>query len=355
MVDFINTEDLIYTEEEDEAQAAPRKPQIRQEESEQPDTYGRFTIEPLEPGFATTLGNPMRRVLLTSIPGTAVTWVKIESVPHEYSTIPHMKEDVGELLLNIKDLRLRSLGNRSGKLRLDVVREGDITAKDIDVPPDFEIVNPDLHLATMDSNEQRLEIEFNVDQGKGYVPAGNNDGLSAIGRLPVDAIFSPVLKVNYTVQNTRVGQITNYERLILDVWTDGSLSPVDAVKEAADNLLNQLFLFANADKAGSDSAGRPSFSTTIPMAQYNTPIEKLDLSSRTINCLKRSNINKVGQVLELEKSNLLKIRNFGEKSLNELYEKLALFGFIESPNFDLQESTATPEQEEEPTDQAGET
>lgn len=351
MVDFINTEDLIYTEQ-DETEVAPRKPQIRQEESEQPDTHGRFTIEPLEPGFGTTLGNPMRRVLLTSIPGTAVTWIKIESILHEYSTIPHMKEDVSELLLNIKDLRLRSLADRSGKLRLDVAREGAITANDIDVPPDFEIMNPDLHLATMDSSEQRLEIEFNVDQGKGYVPAGSNESPS-IGRLPVDAIFSPVLKVNYIVENTRVGQITNYERLILDVWTDGSVSPVDAVKEAADNLLNQLFLFANADKAGSESTGRPSFSTTIPMAQYNTPIEKLDLSSRTINCLKRSNINKVGQVLEIEKSTLLKIRNFGEKSLTELYEKLSLFGFIESPNGHPQESTATPPKKG-PTEQAGE-
>ncbi len=350
MVDFINTDDLIYSELDTE-EAVVNKPQIRQDDG-QTDTYGRFTVEPLEPGFGTTLGNPMRRVLLTSIPGTAVTWVKIEDVLHEYSTIPHMKEDVSELLLNIKNLRLKSLADRSGKLRLDVSKEGEITAKDIDVPSDFEIVNPDLHLATMDSGEQRLEIEFNVDQGKGYVPAGSNESAS-IGRLPVDAIFSPVLKVNYTVENTRVGQITNYERLILDVWTDGSVSPVDAVKEAADNLLNQLFLFANADKAGSDSTGRPSFSTTIPMAQYNTPIEKLDLSSRTINCLKRSNINKVGQVLEIEKPDLLKIRNFGQKSLDELYEKLALFGFIEDPD-DLQTPSESPAVEEDPQDQAGE-
>lgn len=301
------------------------KPEIRVLESE--DSYGKFAVEPLEPGYGTTLGNPMRRVLLTSIPGTAVTWVKIEGVLHEFSIIPHMKEDVAEFLVNVKAIRLKSLADRPGKLRLEIAREGAVTAGDIVVSSDFEIVNPELHLATMESSEGRLSVEFNVEQGKGYVPAGHTEGLP-IGVLPVDAIYSPVRKVNYVVESTRVGQITNYERLIMDVWTDGTVNPVDAVKKGAELLLEQFFLFANADKAGEGTADRPSFTATIPMEQYNTPIEKLDLSSRTLNCLKRSNINKVGQVLEIDDAELLKIRNFGAKSLDELQTKLKEFGFL---------------------------
>ena len=304
-----------------------RKPEISVVDSDE--HYGKFIIEPLEPGFATTLGNPMRRVLLTSIPGTAITWVKIDGSLHEYSTIPHMKEDVSEFLLNIKSIRIRSLADRPGKLRLEVSKEGDIFASDVDVPADFEILNPELHLASLDSKNTNLSVEFNVEQGKGYVPAASSEGLP-IGVLPVDSIFSPVRRVNFNIENTRVGQVTNYERLILDVWTDGTVTPVEAVKSAAEILLEQFFLFANADKAGEGTADRPSFAATMPVEQYNTPIEKLDLSSRTLNCLKRGNLNKVGQVLEIEKSELLKLRNFGVKSLNELFQKLEDFGFLAS-------------------------
>lgn len=291
------------------------------------DGYGRFAVEPLEPGYGSTLGNPMRRVLLTSIPGTAVTWLKIEGVLHEFSTIPHMKEDVAEFLINVKAIRIKSLVDRPGKLRLEIAREGVVNASDISTPSDFEIVNPDLHLATLESSKGQLSVEFNVEQGKGYVTAGSSEGLP-IGVLPVDSIFSPVRKVNYSVESIRVGQITNYERLVVDVWTDGTVSPVDAVKKGAELLLEQFFLFANADKAGEGTADRPSFTATMPMEQYNTPIEKLDLSSRTLNCLKRSNINKVGQVLEVDEADLLKIRNFGTKSLNELSAKLRNMGFV---------------------------
>ena len=301
------------------------KPEIRVLETQ--GNYGKFAVGPLEPGYGITLGNPMRRVLLTSIPGTAVTWVKIEGILHEFSTIAHMKEDVAEFLVSVKAIRLKSLVERPGKLRLEIAREGAVTAGDISVPSDFEIVNPELHLATMESSEGQLSVEFNVEQGKGYVTAGHTEGLP-IGVLPVDAIFSPVRKVNYIVESTRVGQITNYERLVMDVWTDGSVNPVDAVKKGAELLMEQFFLFANADKAGEGTAERPSFTATIPMEQYNTPIEKLDLSSRTLNCLKRSSINKVGQVLEIEDAGLLKIRNFGTKSLNELKEKLKELGFL---------------------------
>lgn len=302
------------------------KPEIRVLETR--DNYGKFAVGPLEPGYGNTLGNPMRRVLLTSIPGTAVTWVKIEGVLHEFSTINHMKEDVAEFLISVKAIRMKALAERPGKLRLEIAREGPVRAGDISVPSDFEIVNPELHLATMDSAEGLLSVEFNVEQGKGYVPAGHTEGLP-IGVLPVDAIFSPVRKVNYIVESTRVGQITNYERLIIDVWTDGTINAVEAVKKGAELLLEQFFLFANADKAGEGTVERPSFTATIPMEQYNTPIEKLDLSSRTLNCLKRSNINKVGQVLEIEGADLLKIRNFGTKSLDELNDKLKEYGFIQ--------------------------
>ena len=301
------------------------KPEIRVLETQ--DNYGKFAVEPLEPGYGVTLGNPMRRALLTSIPGTAVTWVKIEGILHEFSTIPHMKEDVAEFLVNVKAVRLKSLADRPGKLRLEFAREGVVTAGDISVSSDFEIVNPEVELANMESSDGLLSVEFNVEQGKGYVPAGHTEGLP-IGVLPVDAIFSPVRKVNYIVESTRVGQITNYERLIMDVWTDGTVSPVDAVKKGAELLLEHFFLFANADKAGEGTAERPSFTATIPMEQYNTPIEKLDLSSRILNCLKRSNINKVGQILGTDEAELLKIRNFGAKSLDELNDRLRELGYL---------------------------
>lgn len=313
----------------------PKKPEIRVVDADE--HYGKFIIEPLEPGFATTLGNPMRRVLLTAIPGTAITWVKIDGSLHEYSTIPHMKEDISEFLLNIKSIRIRSLAERPGKLRLETNKEGDILASDIDVPADFEILNPELHLASIDSKDANISVEFNVEQGRGYVPAGSSEGLP-IGVLPVDSIFSPVRRVNFNIENTRVGQVTNYERLVMDVWTDGTVTPVEAVKGAAEILLEQFFLFANADKAGEGTADRPSFAATMPVEQYNTPIEKLDLSSRTLNCLKRGNLNKVGQVLEVEKSELLKLRNFGEKSLNELFQKLEDFGFLNKEEAETEEN-----------------
>ena len=301
------------------------RPEIRVVETG--DTYGRFVVEPLEPGYGTTLGNPMRRVLLTSIPGTAITWVKIEGILHEFSTIPHMKEDISEFLVNVKAIRLKSLVDRPGKMRLEINHEGFVKAGDISVPPDFEIVNPDLHLATIESDKGQLSVEFNAEQGTGYNPADRLEGLP-IGVLPVDAIYSPVRKVNYFIESVRVGQITNYERLIVDVWTDGTVSPVEAVKTGAELLLQRLFLFANADKAGEGTAERPSFTATIPLEQYNVVIEKLDLSFRTLNCLKRSNINVVGQVLEYQDSDLLKIRNFGAKSLDELRSKLREYGFV---------------------------
>ncbi|PKB64072.1 MAG: DNA-directed RNA polymerase subunit alpha [SAR202 cluster bacterium Io17-Chloro-G2] len=287
------------------------------------DTYGKVAVEPLMRGFGLTIGNPLRRILLSSTNGSAVTWVKIEDVVHEYTAIPGVKEEVMELLLNIKRIRIRSQSDRSGKMRLEVTGEGLVCAGDISTSSDFEIVNPDLHLATLDGPSSRLFIEFNVEQGVGYQQAVQSDmsDTTPVGVLPVDAIFSPVTKVNYNVERTRVGQVTDYERLVLEVWTDGTIKPVDAVREAADNLVNHFFLFSNLNKAIEPGVERTSL--TVSPEIFQTPIDRLELSPRTLNCLKRAHITKVGEVLEMADEDLLKIRNFGEKSLTELRDKLA--------------------------------
>ncbi len=289
--------------------------------------YGKFTIGPLERGYGTTLGNPLRRVLLSSIPGTAITWVKVESVAHEYSIIAHVKEGVSDLLLNFKAVRLRSLADRPGKLRLEVTGEGEVTAGDIMTSADFEIANPELHIATLDSPEARLSVELNVEQGAGYVPAVEGDGLP-IGVLPMDAIYTPVRRVNFSVDLTRVGHRTDFELLVLEIWTDYTISPLEALAKAGHILVDRFFLFANIRKSAEATGEVASLAVAVPAEVYNTPVEKLDLSARTLNCLKRAHINRVGEVLERDKSDLLKIRNFGEKSLRELYTKLEDLGYL---------------------------
>jgi len=284
--------------------------------AETTDTYGRFVVEPLERGYGPTLGNPLRRVLLGSLQGAAVTWVKIDGVLHEYSTVPHMREGVMDFLQNIKTIRLHAHADRPGKMRLEVSGEGEVCASDVIAPADFEILNPSLHLAYLDTPEARLSVEFNIETGKGYSPASSGDGLP-IGVLPVDAIFTPVRKVNYTVESTRVGQVTDYERLVLEIWTDGTITPVDALREATQILVTHFFLIANVGKG-------PEAGPTIAIAPevYNMPLERLELSGRTFNALKRHGLNKAGEVLEMSRPDLLKIRNFGEKSLEELYDRL---------------------------------
>ena len=297
------------------------KPDIHILESEY--SYGKLAVEPLQRGFGLTIGNPLRRILLSSTNGSAITWVKIDDVVHEYTAIPGVKEEVMELLLNIKRIRIRAQSDRAGKMLLDVSGQGRVCAGDIATSSDFEIVNPELHLATLDSDDSHLSIKFNVEQGVGYQPAAQSDGNAnpPVGVLPIDAIFSPVRKVNYSVERTRVGQITDYERLVLEVWTDGTITPVEAVREAADNLVNHFFLFTNLDRASEAGTERPSL--VVSPEIYQTPIERLDLSPRTLNCLKRAHITKVGEVLEMADDELLKIRNFGDKSLVELRDKLA--------------------------------
>ena len=296
------------------------KPDVHILESD--DTYGKVAVEPLQRGFGLSIGNPLRRILLSCTNGSAITWVKIDEVVHEYTAIEGVKEEVMELLLNIKRIRIRAQSGRAGKMRLDVTGEGRVCAGDIATSSDFEIVNPELLLATLDAEDTRLSIEFNVEQGVGYQQSAQSDGTSnpPVGVLPIDAIFSPVRKVNYSVERTRVGQVTDYERLVLEVWTDGTIKPVEAVREAADHLVNHFFLFTNIDRIAEVGVERSSLAVSPEI--YQTPIERLDLSPRTLNCLKRAHITKVGEVLEMPDDELLKIRNFGEKSLVELRERL---------------------------------
>ncbi len=299
----------------------PQKPEIRLIEVE--GNYGKLSIEPLQRGYGITIGNPLRRILISSIPGSAITWVKIDNVVHEYTAIEGVKEEVMDLLLNIKRIRINSPAQRTGKMRLEVTGEGTVCAGDISTSADFEIVNPELHLATLDDPEVTLSIEFNVDQGVGYQPAVQNEGVTGlpVGVLPVDAIFNPVRKVDYTIERTRVGQVTDFERLVLEVWTDGTISPLDAVQKAAEALVHHFFIFSNFHQEQGDALPAPIIN--IPVEIFQMPLEKLQLSPRTANCLKRAHINKVGEVVDMSDEDLLKIRNFGERSLQELKEKLA--------------------------------
>ncbi|MBI2865860.1 MAG: DNA-directed RNA polymerase subunit alpha [Chloroflexi bacterium] len=293
------------------------------------DTYGRFVAEPLEPGFGTTLGNALRRTLLSALPGAAVTRVKIEGVLHEFGSLPHMKEDVTEFLLNVKEIRLRALSGRPGRLFLNLSGQREVKVGDIDASADYEVVNPDLHLASLDSSEARLNVEFEVERGKGYVPA-NPESDHPIGMIPVDALFSPVRQVNFTVDRIRVGEATGYERLVLEVWTDGAITPSDAVRQSGEILSDQLSRFAHLGQPPGVSATQRAKRLDIPTEQYEMSIEALGLSQRTLNCLKRAGLNTVGQVLEKTPQELMSIRHFGEKSWEELEAKLREQGLLPS-------------------------
>ncbi len=303
----------------------PPNPQTRMLESGE--NWAKFAVEPLERGFAITIGNALRRVLLSSMPGNAITWVKIEGVLHEYASLPYMKEEVTEFLLNVKRVRIRSSNNRPTKMRLEISGEGRVCAGDIATSADFEIVNPELHLATLDSGDATLSVEFNVEPGTGYEPALSGDSLPGmpIGVLPVDAIYNPVRKVNYFTEKTRLGNTTNsnFERLVLEVWTDGTITPAEVIRRSSEILVTHFFLFSGLGRGTSTQEDR---SLSVPPEIYQMPIERLQLSPRTLNCLKRAHMSKVGQVLETPDEELLKIRNFGEKSLEELKSKIQELG-----------------------------
>jgi len=291
--------------------------------------YGRFIIRPLESGYGITLGNALRRVLLSSLPGAAVTSVRISDVLHEFSEIPGVREDVTQFILQVKQLRLKLLNNvETARLRLEVRGEGTVTAADLIVPPEVEVVNKDLYLFTVDQPDAHLEIELDVQAGRGYSPAEER-GRLPIGELPVDAIFSPIRRVSYQVERERVGQMTNYDRLIMEIWTDGTMRPEEALSQAAQILINHLRQIAGV----SEETLIAPVQVEPPMVKsevYNIPIEQLDLSVRVFNSLKRTGITTVGEVLDMLAKGpdaVLAIRNFGEKSLNELKEKLRKKGY----------------------------
>src|SRR5579864_8519559 len=296
-------------------------PAVREIESNA--DYGKFEIEPLEPGFGVTLGNSLRRVLLSSLPGAAVTSVSIEGVSHEFSAIAHVKEDVTEILLNIKGINVVSHVDEPVHMTLDVRGPRDVTAGDIETSSDVEIRNPDLHICTLDSAQAHLRMELTVERGKGYSTAERNkrDG-QPIGVIPIDAIFTPVRKANFAVEKTRVGQETEWDKLVVEVWTDGTLAPVEAVSRAAALLTEHLGLFVRFG----DNLAAPTHTTTrgndLPSRLADVPIEDLELSVRALNCLKANDITKVGQLVAMKQEELLTLRNFGQKSLDEIREKL---------------------------------
>jgi DNA-directed RNA polymerase subunit alpha len=293
--------------------------------------YASYDIEPLEAGYGMTLGNTLRRVLLSSLSGAAVTSIRIEGVQHEFQDIPHVMEDVTDIVLNVKKLRLRSFSDHPVSMRLEVNGEREVTAADIQVPSTVEIVNPDLHIATLDNQNAHLDMELVVEIGKGYVPADSKED-QPIGVIPIDAIYTPVQKVNYTVEHTRVGQMTNFDKIILDIWTDGTITPDEALRQSADILVRHFTQLATYRATSIEPEKAPLSSIPIPQKIYDTPIEELDLSVRAYNCLKRSNITKVGQVLSMNEEDLLGVRNFGEKSLQELRERLLLRNFLPNPH-----------------------
>jgi DNA-directed RNA polymerase subunit alpha len=290
--------------------------------------YGRFIIGPLESGYGITLGNALRRVLLSSLPGAAVTSIRVSGIHHEFSVIPHVKEDTTALILNVKQLRLKLQGDESARLRVEVNGEGEITAGDIECPHQVEIVNPDLHLLTADSSEAELDMELVVERGKGYSPAEER-GKIPIGEIPVDAVFSPVRKANFVVERARVGQMTNFDRLIMEIWTDGTIEPEEAMSSAAQILVEHLSLLVGVSEMPPKEE-EEAVEGLIPSRIYEAPIEELELSVRAYNCLKRAGITKVGEILEKMAEGddeILAIRNFGKKSLAELRERMEAKSF----------------------------
>ena len=289
-------------------------------------TYGKFFAEPLERGFGLTLGNSLRRVMLSSIEGAAVTSVRIAGVLHEFSTIPGVKEDVTDLILNLKQLRLKLVSDHPKTLTLKAAGEGEVRAGRITPDADVEILSPDLYLCSLDK-DGRLDMELEVRHGRGYVPAERNkrEGMS-VDVIPIDAIFSPIRKVNFQVEDTRVGQATDYNRLILEVWTDGSVLPQDAVAYAAKILKDHLAIFINFEEEPEGEEEAVDEARDRMVENLSRPVDELELSVRSANCLKNSNIRFIYELVEKTEAEMLKTKNFGRKSLNEIKEILATMG-----------------------------
>ena len=309
------------------------KPQIETAEIKSDGTYGRFVLEPLERGFGTTLGNSLRRVLLSSLHGVAVTSIKIDGVQHEFSTVPGVKEDVTEIVLNMKGLIAKIHGDAPKTIHIEAEGECEVTAGDIKVDSEVEILDPGMHIATLGPGA-KLYMEIVIDKGRGYVPSERNKAKlnNVIGAIPVDIIYTPVLKVNYTVENTRVGQITDYDKLTIEVWTDGTISAKEAVSLGAKVLTEHLNLFVDlSDEAYTadimvekDDKGKEKV--------LEMTIEELDLSVRSFNCLKRAGINTVEDLINKSEEEMMKVRNLGRKSLEEVMAKLDALGFSLTPD-----------------------
>jgi len=300
---------------------------------ESAENYGRFLVEPLEKGFGTTLGNAMRRVLLGYLNGAAITQVRIEGIQHEFTSIPGVKEDVLEFLLNIKEVNIKALADQPGKMTLNKSSAGEIYASDIEPSLDFEIVNPGLYLATLDSSKAKLNIEFDVEIGTGYRPAESGDGLP-VGTMPVDAIFAPVRKVNFTVEQKHAGRETSRERLYMEVWTNGTIVPADAISSAAGILIEQINPFVDYSRVSQIAEEKEALRAAISDDVYNMPVDQMDLSVRAINCLRRSGINTVGELISTDMNELLSLRNFGQKSKNEIDDRLKELGLSFNPDID---------------------
>lgn len=302
------------------------KPKIIVEEVNEEENYGKFIVEPLERGYGITLGNSLRRVLLSSLPGYAVTSIKIDGVLHEFSTIPGVIEDTTEIILNLKELRVKIHDDQPKVVRLEVHEPKEVRAKDIQVPSDVEILNPDHYIATVSENGS-LVMEITLARGRGYVPAERNKGPEEIiGLIPVDSIFTPVRKVNYVVEHTRVGQFTDYDRLVLDLWTDGSINPVEALSLAAKILSAHLALFVNLSDKVTEAEIMVGKEEESKDKILEMNIEELDLSVRSYNCLKRAGINTVEELIKKTEEDMMKVRNLGKKSLEEVQQKLAALG-----------------------------
>lgn len=302
------------------------KPRIVCLETPTDDSYGKYIIEPLERGYGTTLGNSLRRVLLSSLPGTAVTSIKISGVQHEFTTIPGVKEDVTEIVLNVKGILARIHTQTSKTVYIDAAGEGEVTAGDIKADGEVEILNPDLHIATLGAGAS-LSMELTIGHGRGYVPAAKNKTPQMpIGTIPVDSIYTPVLKVNYTVENTRVRDLTDFDKLTLEIWTDGTINARDAVSLGAKVLRDHLDLFVDL----SEEIGSKSTVVEKAEAQHDKvlemTIEELDFSVRSFNCLKRAGINTVEDLINTSEEDMMKVRNLGRKSLEEVIGKLESMG-----------------------------
>ena len=316
-----------------------QKPKFTSTDLTEDGRYGKFVVEPLERGYGITLGNSLRRVLLSSLPGVAVTSVRIDGIQHEFSTIPGVKEDVTEIILNIKGLIINYSGEESKELVISAKGEGEVTAASIQADSEIEILEPDMHIATLGADAE-LNMHLTLEKGRGYVSAERNKeimcekGESVIGVIPVDSIYSPVLKVNYTVENTRVGQITDYDKLTLEVWTDGTISAKEAVSLAAKVLNDHLTLFVDLSEEAANTEIMVEKDDKSHEKILEMTIEELDLSVRSFNCLKRAGINTVEDLTNKTEEEMMKVRNLGKKSLEEVINKLHSLGYDLSQEMD---------------------